>query len=477
MNNALYHAGVARADITPPVGIRLIGYAVREGFSRAVAEPLTVTALALRGASDEQTVVLLAVDVAVMMLEHAAQVRAACGAALGVPASHILINCNHTHSSPALPGYISYGPPEQLQMEEEYAALFLEKCVQACREAVAALRPARLAAGWGECAGNINRRQKSPEGTMLMGEDPNGVCDRSVGVLRVDDLDGQPIAVAFRYSCHTVTLGPKTNVISPDWAGPARGVVESALDCPSLFLQGCAGNINPATGIGQDADTAPHFDDDQKRLGHSVGGEVLRVAQSLRTHRRRARPRLVQSVAVYWLYEYEPIAPGEAGQVTVREREMQLPLAPFPSLEEVRREREEWAAKLREARERGDSEWVLNPLIRFDRWAQKRLDAAQQGPNPMTVTFPIQTIALGDINLVALPFEPMAETGLALRETLGEHTFVLGYSNGMVSYLPTPQTSDEGGMEARLGYKNYQVPAEVPGSWEPQIRAALAHNF
>ena len=49
MTNELYMAGVARADITPPVGIRLIGYTVREGVSQGVDEPLTATVLVLRG--------------------------------------------------------------------------------------------------------------------------------------------------------------------------------------------------------------------------------------------------------------------------------------------------------------------------------------------------------------------------------------------------------------------------------------------
>ena len=68
----------------------------------------------------------------------------------------------------------------------------------------------------------------------------------------------------------------------------------------------------------------------------------------------------------------------------------------------------------------------------------------------------------------------MAETGLALREALGPDTFVLGFSNGIVSYLPTTEISEEGGMEAKLGYKAYLLPSEVPGTWEPAIRENLA---
>ncbi len=49
MDNKVYQVGVAAADITPPVGIRLIGYTVRDGMSRGVDEALTATVLVVRG--------------------------------------------------------------------------------------------------------------------------------------------------------------------------------------------------------------------------------------------------------------------------------------------------------------------------------------------------------------------------------------------------------------------------------------------
>src|ERR1022692_22975 len=100
MDNLTFEAGVARADITPPVGIRLIGYAVREGVSHGIDEPMTVTALAIRGDDGNggtNTVILLAVDVAQLSIRYADEVRKACAEAVGTPPSHIVINVNHTH--------------------------------------------------------------------------------------------------------------------------------------------------------------------------------------------------------------------------------------------------------------------------------------------------------------------------------------------------------------------------------------------
>jgi len=469
MNNKVYHAGVARADITPPVGIRLIGYTVREGVSHGVDEPLTATVLVLRGGGT--TVAIIAHDWAIAFMDFASKLRQRCARVLGIPAANVLINFNHTHSGPVVPDFMPYDTPEQLAMQAQHGEEMSVRLEKACREAVANLQPARLAVGWGECRGNINRRQKMPDGMVLLGEDPDGACDHSVGVLRVDKLDGMPLAVVFRYSCHTVTLGPKTNLISPDYAGAARSVIEHVLGCPSLFLQGCAGNVNPATGIGQDPDGSPTLREDKNRLGHMLGGEVLKVCGTLRTHRQRKEPELVKSVAVYWLYQYEDTKPGKEGSIRVTETTLKLPLVPFPSLAEVQKERDEWAAKLAKTEKSGAREWDWRVAKRFDVWSQRRLDAAKRGPNPMVVDVPLQVIEIGDLAFVALPMELMSETGFALRAALPKRElFVLGYSNGMISYLPTPEVSREGGMESKLAYKAYFVPAEIPGDWEPVIK-------
>ena len=350
MASEVYQVGLARADITPPVGIRLIGYTVREGVSVAVDEPLTATVLVVRGSGG--TVAIVAHDWALAFVSVISRLRERCGRALGIPPGNVLINLNHTHSAPVVPEFIPYDTPEQLKLQHDHAEAMSLAVERACREAAANLEPARMAVGWGQCRANINRREQAADGTVLMGENPNGACDSSVGVIRFDRLDGSPLAILFRYSCHTVTLGPKTHLISPDFVGPCRALIERTLGCPSLFLQGCAGNLNPITGIGQDPDASPHVHDDKNRLGQMLGGAVLEVAATLRTQRRRKEPELVHSLSPYWLYQYADIPPGPEGKVRVATTELQLPLTPFPPLDEVRRER----AGVRRAAGRGREE-------------------------------------------------------------------------------------------------------------------------
>ena len=86
----------------------------------------------------------------------------------------------------------------------------------------------------------------------MLGEVPDHPIDSSVGVIRVDDHNGNPIAVAFRYSCHPVTMGPRSAVASSDFPGVARSVVESSIGGLALFLQGGGGNDAISGGGGQD---------------------------------------------------------------------------------------------------------------------------------------------------------------------------------------------------------------------------------
>ncbi len=89
------------------------------------------------------------------------------------------------------------------------------------------LQPARIGAGCGEAEFGIYRRETAPDGRDVLGEDPGVPIDASVGVVRIDDLEGQALATWFTYGCHAVTMGPRSTVISSDFPGPARELVEA----------------------------------------------------------------------------------------------------------------------------------------------------------------------------------------------------------------------------------------------------------
>jgi hypothetical protein len=80
---------------------------------------------------------------------------------------------------------------------------------------------------------------------------------------------------------------------------------------------------------------------------------------------------------------------------------------------------------------------------------QRRL-AAQLAPGmrlPDYIGSDLHVLRLGEITIVGLAGEIMAEIGLAIRKQLGEKIFVAGYANGEIAYISTRQALLDGGYE------------------------------
>src|SRR5205814_204485 len=58
------------------------------------------------------------------------------------------------------------------------------------------------------------------------------------------------------YACHPTTLAWENTLISPDYVGALREVVEAYTRAPCLFLQGASGNLGPRDGYVGDVKVA-----------------------------------------------------------------------------------------------------------------------------------------------------------------------------------------------------------------------------
>jgi hypothetical protein len=262
--------------------------------------------------------------------------------------------------------------------------------------------------------------------------------------------------------CHTVVLGPKTTALSPDFIGPAREIVEAATGAPCLFLQGAAGNINPRCGIGTGG---PEQYDDARRLGTILAGETLKTWAEIRTHSRQGPRRIVQSVAAISVWDYEPLPADTVESFGVATRRRTLPMGPLPD----RLAAEEQLSAKRKARDEafasGASQGARNVAQRLYEWAELVARTAAEG-QPVTRDLEVWAMRLNDIGVVAVNGEPFAELSLEVKKRSPLlHTFFLGYSNGCLGYLPTPEAFAEGGMEVWESVQNYNLPAPFTTAW------------
>src|SRR5687767_3870168 len=91
------HAGVAAADITPPLGLVLQGHYGGKP-SHAVLQPIGARAIAFR--SDATAVAIVTLDVIGVTRETTKAIRDAV-ARRTKNAPHVMVCASHTHSAPA----------------------------------------------------------------------------------------------------------------------------------------------------------------------------------------------------------------------------------------------------------------------------------------------------------------------------------------------------------------------------------------
>src|SRR2546423_1181386 len=263
-------AGTGRRCTNPPPNIAHGGWgAQKHEQAEGIDMDLWVTALALSDGST--SAIHLDLDIQILTNQRADQIRDAVSKATGLTVQNIRASATHTHSGPV---------PYKSWIEKGYEMVgpwfdnVARWSAEAATEALANLQPVRLRAGRGACAINANRRAATPAGERFLGINPDGPCDREVMVIRLDCLDGQPLATLVNYACHPTIMGPPNRLITPDYPGAMKRVVEQAVGGTCLFFQGSAGDQGPMQGFQADPRVYPHF-------GAILGHEAAKIALGL----------------------------------------------------------------------------------------------------------------------------------------------------------------------------------------------------
>jgi hypothetical protein len=432
-------AGIGRCDITPPVGIAHGNWSAQvHERAEGIDLPLYCTALA---ASDGEEEVIVAEWELLYppQGEWLRQIRERVTALTGVPASHIRISSTHTHSGPSLKRPWFEGGSEMI---EPYIASLTDRLASACWTAHRSLRPARVAGGKGYCAVNCNRRRPAEPGRPILAPNPAGYSDHEVGVIRIDQRDGGPLAVLVNFAAHPTILAWNNRLLSPDYPGTVRRTVESIVGGTCLFLQGAAGNQNTVCDYSCRVE-------DTRRIGKAVGLEASRVAESIETQ--PSTLEITGYVESSWTMGVAERIPAAQAEVQVRciSRRIALPVwrREPPTSTEIAHLLE-LERNLAQLRARGAPEAQIREANRLARRATLDLRIAEQRSQGAELELEFQAIRMGPVALIGIPVEPFAEIGAAVKQASPfATTFYSGYTNGVHNYLPTRSAYDEGGYE------------------------------
>ena len=424
VSQAALKGGSAKVNITPPLGVTLIGSYGKP--SDTVMDDLYAKALVL--SDGRNTIAIVSADLLYApLVEITEPVRTIVHEKLGVPRQNIMVCATHTHSGPEVFTRSKLPPKSRVpvsDLAQSYLQVLVRKMADSVLMAHQNMRDVRIGAAVGEVPEVLfNRRPIGKDGrvkttftlppevvatrrieTAADGEarvmftlPSDGVplefgrVDPRVFVLRMEDTDGGIVGSLVDFGCHPVSIYPSfPTAVSADYPAFVTRVVEQAEGGVCLFTLGLAGNTVP---IQRGAKP-------REQIGKAIGAEAVRKLQFVAT----------------------------TGDVTLGG--MCRP-ATFP---------------LKKA-------------------ASDKADAA----DAPSITTEIQVLRLGDIYILGLPGEVLVEVGREIRKKAGiEKLLITTVTNDAIGYVCHSRAYDEGGYEPESGA------SLAKGAGEIMVREALA---
>jgi len=385
-------AGVASVNITPPWGLELSGYGF--GKIRGVLDELYAHSLSLD--NGDEKVIIITTDLIGLDTEIVNDVRGAIKAETGVDKDHILLCSSHTHSGPATMFLRQWG-----KMDREYVRCCERKLIGAAVWASGNLVPSKIGFGKGLTDSiSFNRIWKG------------GSIDPEVGVLRIDRQNGDMMAVLINFSCHPVNLHSYGNLVSADFPGYARRAIRGIKgEVCVLYTNGAGGDINPVGSTNNIAYA--------ERNGTILGCEALSVAERIRT----------TPNADLW----------------AKTKNVRISLGKLPSKRALKRMRQKGTDELKRLMKNRPSHRddigfniaVQNARLDIE-WAEDALKEVEKGRPEKHASIELQAIGINNLTVVGIPGEVYVDIGLGIKGiSPSDHTFIIGYANGCIGYIPT----------------------------------------
>ncbi len=403
---AALKGGCAKVNITPPLGIPLIGSYGKP--SDDILDELYAKALVLNDGNN--TIAIVSADLLYTPLDEITNpARRIIKEKTDIPEEHILICATHTHSGPEVFTRSKLRPDQEIpasKIDQSYLQTLIRKIADAAVLAHKHKREVKIGAAKGRIPEIVfNRRPKASDGSAVMTwsvpaeiaatreietrpdgstavsftldvNEPNltfGPIDPEVWVLRVEDANNNIVGAIVNFACHPVCVYPHLpTAISADFPGDATDMVEQTEGGICLFALGTAGDIVPyQRGVKA-----------HQQIGRALGAEALRRLQFV----------------------------GASDEVTLDaiKKEIKFPVKKLVSADD-----------------------------------EKKADKVAE-----YITTEIQILRLGDIYILGLPGEVLAEVGLEIKKRAGiEKLFVVSLSNDAIGYVCHSRAYEEGGYE------------------------------
>lgn len=421
-----FYVGIASSDITPELGTLLYGYPIVRPADKLL-DKINVSAIVCK--QDDESIAFISAEICALNLDKCDIITEAISRDTGIKKENILYSCIHTHSAPITRTSAGWGTADNDYLND----ILIPRSIETVKKAFSAMKPAVMGVGKTKSNAGINRREITPSGEVILGQNPGGPYDPTMTAIVFKALDGNTIGTLLHFATHPTSAGPNLS-ITRDWPGYMIDKVEEITSAPCIYINGAEGDVGPRLSNGKTTG-----DDSNIR-------EIGLVAAS-------DAERAVGSVSEYTV-----------PTLKVLTKTISLPFTDMPSYDSV----------IDAMEAMGDPEKLIEvDITTYDRLKKIKTMYEDNVKAATSLELSQTVITLDDLAIVPIPFEAFCNIALSLRKNspYGE-TLLFGLTGGSFGYLPT---------EDQLPYGGYEVEsfraATIPGFIDSLDKHIVAENI
>ncbi|QDU31659.1 Neutral/alkaline non-lysosomal ceramidase [Anatilimnocola aggregata] len=434
----VFQAGAATSNITPPLGLEIVG-----GFvpypSKHIHDELNARCLVLDDGKTKLAIVVC--DLLGIHRVVSDEARKLIAEKSGIPREQVLISATHTHSASSALGKNRL---QHDQTVDEYQAFVAQRIADGVARALNNCRPAQIAFSKVDVPEHVfNRRWHMKPGTAPVnpfGEveavkmnppggspnliEPAGPTDPTVSFVSVREPNGRPISVFATYSLHYVG-GVGKEHISADYYGV----------CCEHLKQLLAADQKPEQTSNQALDVPPFV----AVLANGTSGDI--------NNNNFVKPRGRKEPYEQIRYVAEDVA------TKIHTAMKELKYQDHVSLAAAYREPTiTWRKPTDEQKKWATETIAAGPKSKSDLSFIYAERAMRLAAYPETTTVPVQLFRIGDVCIGTMPCEVFCEIGLEFKaRNPFANSFLVSLAHGYLGYLPTPRQHRLGGYETWIG--------------------------
>ncbi|MFA5863205.1 MAG: hypothetical protein WC975_00805 [Phycisphaerae bacterium] len=400
LDNDKFCCGLSRIDITPAIGLDLSGGAF--GPSKGILHALSAKALYIERL--DRKLLLISADLVGFDTVYAQQIQQTISQKYNIPLTSIMLTATHTHAGPATVHFRNWG-----KVDDSYCRELKNKLEQLVGNAISSSTPARIGSGYIDCPGVATNRVME-----------DGPVDNQLGVIRIENMQGQILAIVLNYACHAVNLHSYHNLISADFPYYIELEIQHRLGhgVSVFYLAEAGGDLNPKNFI-----FLKPSEQAAQETGHKLAKRALELLPSIPM-------------------EENPILDWD----TI---EAHLPLQPLPAKFELLALIDQFRSLVKKKPDKATSNWKYCLNKTQLEWAQDALKEVEANTTKTVETITLSVLRIGNSVILGIPGELFTEFGIRIKSAaIFSFTALATFANGYAGYFPNRQAFEINHYEA-----------------------------